>query len=59
MTNTISLTEAVDMLFHGKCNVPTAAKAAGAEPEVLKRLLLEKVRSKPEMSPLQLSLPVV
>ncbi len=59
MTDAISLTEAVDMLFHGKCNVPTACKAAGAEPEVLKRLLLEKVRSKPEMSPLQLTLPFV
>ncbi len=59
MTTTISLTEAVDMLFHGRCNVPTAAKAAGAEPEVLKRLLLEKIGSKPEMSPLQLSLPIV
>lgn len=59
MTNTISLTEAVDMLFYGRCNVPTAAKAAETEPEVLKRLLLEKIKSKPEMSPLQLSLPVV
>ncbi len=58
MTDSVSLTEAVDMLFHGKCNVPTAAKAAGTEPEVLKRLLLEKVRSKPELSPLQLSLPI-
>ena len=44
------------MLFYGKCNVPTAAKAAGAEPEVLKRLLFEKIKSKPELSPLQLSL---
>jgi len=59
MTNVVSLTEAVDMLFHGKCNVPTAAKAAGAEPEVLKRLLFEKIKSKPELSPLQLSLPFV
>ena len=58
MTTTISLTEAVDMLFHGRCNVPTAAKAAGAEPEVLKRLLLEKVRSRPEMASLQLTLPI-
>jgi len=59
MTNVVPLTEAVDMLFHGKCNVPTAAKAAGAEPEVLKRLLFEKIKSKPELSPLQLSLPFV
>ena len=56
MTNVVPLTEAVDMLFHGKCNVHTAAKAAGAEPEVLKRLLFEKIKSKPELSPLQLSL---
>ncbi len=56
---TITLNEAVDMLFHGKCNVPTAAKAANAEPEVLKRLLLEKIKLKPEMAPLQLSLPIV
>ena len=59
MNDVVSLTEAVDMLFHGKCNVPTAAKAAGAEPEVLKRLLFEKIKSKPELSPLQLSLPFV
>ena len=54
-----TLNEAVDMLFHGKCNVPTAAKAADVEPEVLKRLLLEKINLKPEMAPLQLSLPIV
>ena len=59
MTNVVSLTEAVDMLFYGKCNVLTAATAAGVEIEVLKRLLLERVRSKAEMAPLQLSLPII
>ena len=55
---TISLTEAVDMLFHGRSNVPNAAKAAGVEPDVLKRLLLEKIKTKPQMAPIQLTLPV-
>ena len=56
---TIPVAEAVDMLFHGKSNVCTAAKAADVEPELLKRLLLEKIKTKPEMSPLQLSLPII
>ena len=56
---TIPLNEAVDMLFHGRCNVHTAAKEAGTEPEILKRLLLEKIKLKPEMAPLQLSLPII
>ena len=54
-----TLNQAVDMLYHGKCNVPTAAKAANVEPDVLKRLLLEKIKLKPAMAPLQLSLPIV
>ena len=56
---TIPVTEAVDMLFHGKSNVCVAAKAADVEPEILKRLLLEKIQTKPEMVPLQLSLPII
>ncbi len=56
---TTTLNEAVDMLFHGKCNVHAAAKAAGTETDILKRLLLEKIKTKPEMSPLQLSLPII
>ncbi len=56
---TIPVSEAVDMLFHGKSNVCAAAKAADVEPEILKRLLLEKIRAKPEMAPLQLSLPFI
>jgi len=59
MTDTISLKAAVDLLFHGKCNVCEAAKAAGVENSVLKRLLLERIKSKPDMAPLQLSLPIV
>tara|TARA_R110002012_G_scaffold44239_2_gene118888 strand:- start:287 stop:460 length:174 start_codon:yes stop_codon:yes gene_type:complete len=55
----IPVTEAVDMLYHGRSNVCTAAKAADVEPELLKRLLLEKVRTKPEMAPLQLTLPFI
>ncbi len=56
---TIPVSEAVDMLFHGKSNVCAAAKAADVKPEILKRLLLEKIKTKPEMSPLQLSLPII
>lgn len=59
MTDTIPIKEAVDRLYHGRCNVLTAATAAGVEIEVLKRLLLERVRSKGEMAPLQLSLPII
>jgi len=59
MTNNITLSDAVDLLFHGKCNVCDAAKAAGVENDLLKRLLLERVKSKPEMAPLQLSLPII
>ncbi len=54
---TITISEAVDLLFHGRSNVPNAAKAANTEPEILKRLLLEKIKTKPEMVPLQLTLP--
>ena len=55
----ISVTEAVDMLYHGRSNVCVAAKAADVEQEILKRLLLEKIKTKPEMVPLQLSLPII
>jgi len=54
---TIPVAEAVDMLFHGKSNVCVAAKAADVEPEILKRRLLEKIKTKPEKVPLQLTLP--
>jgi hypothetical protein len=56
---TIPVNEAVDMLYHGRSNVCIAAKAADVEPEVLKRLLLEKVRTRPQMAPLQLTLPFI
>jgi len=55
----VSVTEAVDMLYHGRSNVCVAAKAADVGPEILKRLLLEKIKTKPEMAPLQLSLPII
>ena len=55
----VSVTEAVDMLYHGRSNVCVAAKAADVEPEILKRLLLEKIKTKPEMAPLQLTLPIL
>ncbi len=56
---TISIDDAVDLLFHGRSNVPNAAKKANTEPEVLKQLLLEKIKTKPEMAPLQLTLPFI
>ena len=56
MSKPISLSKAVDMLYRGRSNLIKAAKAAETEPETLKRLLLEKVRSKPQLEPLQLTL---
>ena len=53
----ISVKQAVDMLYHGKCNVIKASNACGSTPETLKQLLLEKVRSKPQLEPLQLTIP--
>jgi len=55
----ITVTQAVDMLYRGRSNVCAAAKAADVGPEILKRLLLEKIKTKPEMAPLQLSLPII
>ena len=56
MTATISLKQAVDMLFHGRSNVIKAAKAADCDPELLKRLLAERVKESPRQAPLQLTL---
>jgi hypothetical protein len=53
----ISIKQAVNMLYHGKCNVIEAATACGAPPNTLKQLLLEKVHSKPQLEPLQLTIP--
>ena len=53
----ISIKQAVDMLYHGKCNVIEAATACGTSPDTLKQLLLEKVHSKPQLEPLQLTIP--
>jgi len=55
----ITVTQAVDMLYRGRSNVCAAANAADVGPEILKRLLLEKIKTKPEMAPLQLSLPII
>ncbi len=52
----ITMKQAVDMLFTGKCNVIVAAKAADTDPDTLKRLLAERVRESPTQSPLQLTL---
>jgi hypothetical protein len=54
----ISVKEAVEMLYCGRCNVVEAAQAAKVEPDLLKRLLLEKLKEKPTMAPLQLTLPL-
>ena len=56
MTDKIPLDEAVDLLYRGRMNVCKAAVLAGTEPDVLKRLLLERVESKPSPAPIQLSL---
>ena len=56
MSKPISLSQAVDMLYRGRSNLIRAAKAAETDPQTLKRLLLEKVRSKPQLEPLQLTL---
>ena len=58
MTDTISLAQAVDMLYRGRANLIKAARAADTDPTTLKRLLLEKVRSTPQFEPLQLTLPL-
>ena len=50
--------QAVDMLYHGRSNVIAAANAAEIDPDVLKRLLLEKIKSSPDFAPLQLTLPI-
>ena len=56
MTPTITVGQAVDMLFCGKSNLINAAKAADVDPNILKRLVLERVRSSPTQAPLQLTL---
>ena len=56
MTATISIKQAVDMLFTGRSNVIKAAKAADCDPDLLKRLLAERVREPPHHAPIQLTL---
>jgi hypothetical protein len=52
----ITVSEAVDLLYHGRSNVIKAAEACGAKPESLKQLLLERVKKNPPFEPLQLTL---
>ena len=56
MTDQVTIKQAVDLLYRGRSNLIKAAKAADVDPDVLKKLLLEKVRSTPPEAPLQLTL---
>ena len=53
---TVTVDEAVDWLYHGKSNVIKAAQACSEHPDTLKQLLLERVQTRPQFEPLQLSL---
>jgi hypothetical protein len=53
---TITVAQAVDLLYHGRSNVIKAAEACGDKPETLKQLLLERVQKNPPFEPLQLTL---
>jgi len=52
----ISVTQAVDLIYHGRSNLIAAANSCGSPPETLKQLLLERVQTKPQFEPLQLTL---
>ncbi len=52
----IPVSQAVDMLYHGRSNVIKAAAACGKSPETLKQLLLERVQKNPPFDPIQLTL---
>ncbi len=52
----IPVSQAVDMLYHGRSNVIKAAEACGKSPETLKQLLLERVQKNPPFDPIQLTL---
>tara|TARA_R110002012_G_scaffold59586_1_gene156009 strand:- start:1021 stop:1200 length:180 start_codon:yes stop_codon:yes gene_type:complete len=56
MTAEISIKQAVDLLYCGRSNLIKAAKAADVDPDVLKKLLLERVRTTPPEASLQLTL---
>jgi hypothetical protein len=56
MTAEISIKQAVDLLYCGRSNLIKASKAADVDPDVLKKLLLERVKSKPPEAPHQLTL---
>ena len=52
----IPVSQAVDMLYHGRSNVIKAAMACGESPETLKQLLLKRVQKNSPFEPLQLTL---
>ena len=56
MTAENSIKQAVDLLYCGRSNLIKAAKAADVHPDVLKKLLLERVKSTPPEATLQLTL---
>ena len=56
MTSEITIKQAVDMLYCGRSNLIKAAKAADVHPDVLRKLLLERVKNTPPEASLQLTL---
>ena len=54
----LTIYQAVDLLYRGRSNVIKASQACGAPVDTLKQLLLEKINSKPHFEPLQLTLPI-
>ncbi len=56
MTSESTIKQAVDMLYCGRSNLIKAAKAADVHPDVLRKLLLERVKNTPPEASLQLTL---
>jgi hypothetical protein len=56
--DSITVAEAVIMLYSGRSNVIKAAKAADVEPDVLKRLLEEYIAGNKSLAPIQLTLDI-
>ena len=52
----LEISEAVELVFRGKCNMVKAAKEAEVELDTLKRLLLERCRKDNYMEPIQLEM---
>ena len=53
---TITVAEAITMLYTGRSNVVKAAQAADMDPEVLKRLLKEYCLGNQSLAPIQMTL---